>query len=118
MPRKLSPPRGLAADDAKDIVVGFWHGFILVLMSLSFVPPSQSQPRIPQQVEEDRYKELLDRSDSENIANAYFRCKRANQLRGGETATGHGEFFFIWDTVVLLIGYSNVPLIRVASHEE
>ncbi|XP_051933069.1 kinesin-like protein KIF17 isoform X1 [Hippocampus zosterae] len=63
----LSPPRGLAAD-AKDIV----------------------------QVEEDRYKELLDRSDSENIANAYFRCKRANQLRGGETAMGHGEVFFFF----------------------
>ncbi|XP_061543979.1 kinesin-like protein KIF17 [Phycodurus eques] len=39
-------------------------------------------------VEEDRYKELLDRSDSENIANAYFRFKRASQLLGGEAATG------------------------------
>ncbi|XP_077429734.1 kinesin-like protein KIF17 isoform X2 [Vanacampus margaritifer] len=39
-------------------------------------------------VEEDRYKELLDRSDSENIANTYFRCKRASQLLAGETASG------------------------------
>ncbi|XP_057702360.1 kinesin-like protein KIF17 [Corythoichthys intestinalis] len=43
-------------------------------------------------VEEDRYKELLDRSDSENIANAYFKSKRASQLLGGETATGHATY--------------------------
>uniref|UniRef100_A0A3B5B4C5 Kinesin-like protein n=1 Tax=Stegastes partitus TaxID=144197 RepID=A0A3B5B4C5_9TELE len=35
-----------------------------------------------QQVEEDRYKEMLDRSDSENIASSYFKPKRAIQLLG------------------------------------
>ncbi|XP_061146961.1 kinesin-like protein KIF17 [Syngnathus typhle] len=46
---------------------------------------------VPQQAEEDRYKELLDRSDSENIANTYFRSKRASQLLRGETAAGHAN---------------------------
>ncbi|XP_029907363.1 kinesin-like protein KIF17 [Myripristis murdjan] len=36
------------------------------------------------QVEEDRYKEMLDRSDSENIASSYFKSKRASQLLGGD----------------------------------
>ncbi|XP_071388112.1 kinesin-like protein KIF17 [Centroberyx affinis] len=40
-------------------------------------------------VEEDRYKEMLDRSDSENIASNYFKSKRASQLLGGETTKGH-----------------------------
>ncbi|KAM8927898.1 kinesin-like protein KIF17 [Pelodytes ibericus] len=31
-------------------------------------------------MEEDRYKQLLSRSDSENIASNYFRCKRASQI--------------------------------------
>ncbi|KAM3877748.1 kinesin-like protein KIF17 [Diretmus argenteus] len=39
-------------------------------------------------VEEDRYKEMLDRSDSENIASSYFRSKRASQLLCGETTKG------------------------------
>ena len=43
------------------------------------------------QVEEDRYKEMLDRSDSENIASSYFKSKRASQLLGGDAAKGHGE---------------------------
>ncbi|KAM9444185.1 LOW QUALITY PROTEIN: kinesin-like protein KIF17 [Clarias gariepinus] len=34
--------------------------------------------------EEDRYKEMLNRSDSENIASNYFKMKRANQLLSGE----------------------------------
>uniref|UniRef100_A0A3B4V3N8 Kinesin-like protein n=1 Tax=Seriola dumerili TaxID=41447 RepID=A0A3B4V3N8_SERDU len=41
------------------------------------------------QVEEDRYKEMLDRSDSENIASSYFKSKRASQLMGGDTTKGH-----------------------------
>nr|XP_046238614.1 kinesin-like protein KIF17 isoform X2 [Scatophagus argus] len=41
------------------------------------------------QVEEDRYKEMLDRSDSENIASSYFKSKRASQLLGREAAKGH-----------------------------
>ncbi|XP_059184361.1 kinesin-like protein KIF17 [Centropristis striata] len=41
------------------------------------------------QVEEDRYKEMLDRSDSENIASSYFKSKRASQLLGRETTKGH-----------------------------
>ncbi|KAM4587766.1 kinesin-like protein KIF17 isoform 2-T4 [Odontesthes bonariensis] len=42
-----------------------------------------------QEVEEDRYKEMLDRSDSENIASGYFKSKRASQLLGGDAAKGH-----------------------------
>ncbi|XP_044023945.1 kinesin-like protein KIF17 isoform X3 [Siniperca chuatsi] len=41
------------------------------------------------QVEEDRYKEMLDRSDSENIASSYFKSKRASQLLGREATKGH-----------------------------
>uniref|UniRef100_A0A3Q1EXP2 Kinesin-like protein n=1 Tax=Acanthochromis polyacanthus TaxID=80966 RepID=A0A3Q1EXP2_9TELE len=41
------------------------------------------------QVEEDRYKEMLDRSDSENIASSYFKPKRASQLLGGDVSKGH-----------------------------
>ncbi|XP_054906402.1 kinesin-like protein KIF17 isoform X5 [Poeciliopsis prolifica] len=40
-------------------------------------------------VEEDRYKEMLDRKDSENIANNYFKSKRASQLLSGDAAKGH-----------------------------
>ncbi|CAM9310383.1 unnamed protein product [Lampetra planeri] len=40
-------------------------------------------------VEEDRYKEMLDRSDSANIASSYFKSKRASQLLAGESAKGH-----------------------------
>ncbi|XP_034023417.1 kinesin-like protein KIF17 [Thalassophryne amazonica] len=39
--------------------------------------------------EEDRYKELLDRSDSENLANNYFKSKRVSQLLGGDASRGH-----------------------------
>ncbi|XP_030585620.1 kinesin-like protein KIF17 isoform X5 [Archocentrus centrarchus] len=41
------------------------------------------------QVEEDRYKQMLDRSDSENIASSYFKSKRASQLLGGDSTKGH-----------------------------
>ncbi|XP_032405673.1 LOW QUALITY PROTEIN: kinesin-like protein KIF17 [Xiphophorus hellerii] len=41
-------------------------------------------------VEEDRYKELLDRKDSENIASNYFKSKRASQLLSGDAVKGHG----------------------------
>ncbi|XP_023010845.3 kinesin-like protein KIF17 isoform X3 [Maylandia zebra] len=40
-------------------------------------------------VEEDRYKQMLDRSDSENIASSYFKSKRASQLLGSDTAKAH-----------------------------
>ncbi|XP_041836083.1 kinesin-like protein KIF17 isoform X2 [Melanotaenia boesemani] len=43
----------------------------------------------PFMVEEDRYKEMLDRSDSENIASNYFKSKRASLLLGGDTTKGH-----------------------------
>lgn len=43
-------------------------------------------------VEEDRYKEMLDRSDSENIASSYFKSKRASQLMGGEATKGHAIY--------------------------
>ncbi|KAJ0068744.1 hypothetical protein NL108_010819 [Boleophthalmus pectinirostris] len=41
------------------------------------------------QEEEDRFKEMLNRSDSENIANSYFKSKRTTQLLGGEPSKGH-----------------------------
>uniref|UniRef100_A0A3Q2WRQ1 Kinesin-like protein n=1 Tax=Haplochromis burtoni TaxID=8153 RepID=A0A3Q2WRQ1_HAPBU len=41
------------------------------------------------QVEEDRYKQMLDRSDSENIASSYFKSKRASQLLGSDTTKAH-----------------------------
>ncbi|CAB1436649.1 unnamed protein product [Pleuronectes platessa] len=41
------------------------------------------------QVEEDRYKEMLARSDSENIASSYFKSKRTSQLLGGDATRGH-----------------------------
>lgn len=44
-----------------------------------------------QQVEEDRYKEMLDRSDSENIANTYFKSKRASQLLGRDATKGYSK---------------------------
>ncbi|XP_026022884.1 kinesin-like protein KIF17 isoform X3 [Astatotilapia calliptera] len=40
-------------------------------------------------VEEDRYKQMLDRSDSENIASSYFKSKRVSQLLGSDTAKAH-----------------------------
>ncbi|XP_061893512.1 kinesin-like protein KIF17 [Entelurus aequoreus] len=43
-------------------------------------------------VDDDRYKQMLDRSDSENIANTYFRSKRASQLLGGQTTKGHATY--------------------------
>uniref|UniRef100_A0A8C6V3S6 Kinesin-like protein n=1 Tax=Neogobius melanostomus TaxID=47308 RepID=A0A8C6V3S6_9GOBI len=39
--------------------------------------------------EEDRFKEMLNHSDSENIANSYFKSKRTTQLLGGEPSKGH-----------------------------
>ncbi|KAM8868774.1 LOW QUALITY PROTEIN: kinesin-like protein KIF17 [Synchiropus picturatus] len=39
--------------------------------------------------EEDRFKEMLERSASENIASSYFRSKRTSQLLGGETSKAH-----------------------------
>ncbi|KAF7658490.1 hypothetical protein LDENG_00012250 [Lucifuga dentata] len=41
------------------------------------------------QVEEDRYKEMLDRSDSENIASSYFKPRRTSQLLGSEATKGY-----------------------------
>ncbi|XP_031157829.1 kinesin-like protein KIF17 isoform X2 [Sander lucioperca] len=46
----------------------------------------------PFMVEEDRYKEMLDRSDSENIASSYFKSKRASQLLGCEATKGHAIY--------------------------
>ncbi|XP_078103638.1 kinesin-like protein KIF17 isoform X2 [Sander vitreus] len=46
----------------------------------------------PIMVEEDRYKEMLDRSDSENIASSYFKSKRASQLLGCEATKGHSIY--------------------------
>ncbi|KAK5621739.1 hypothetical protein CRENBAI_017923 [Crenichthys baileyi] len=40
-------------------------------------------------VEEDRYKEMLGRSDSEKIANNYFKSRRASHLLGGDASKGH-----------------------------
>ncbi|XP_027010627.2 kinesin-like protein KIF17 isoform X3 [Tachysurus fulvidraco] len=41
--------------------------------------------------EEDRYKEMLNRSDSENIATNYFKMKRANQILSGESMKNLGN---------------------------
>nr|XP_015813848.2 kinesin-like protein KIF17 [Nothobranchius furzeri] len=41
-------------------------------------------------VEEDRFKEMLSRSDSESIASSYFKSKRASQLLGSDVAKGRG----------------------------
>ncbi|KAG7318866.1 hypothetical protein KOW79_017340 [Hemibagrus wyckioides] len=46
---------------------------------------SATDPAEPFLEEEDRYKEMLNRSDSENIASNYFKMKRANQLLSGES---------------------------------
>ncbi|XP_055364973.1 kinesin-like protein KIF17 isoform X3 [Betta splendens] len=43
----------------------------------------------PLMMVEDRYKEMLDRSDSENIVINYFKPKRASQLLGSDTLKGH-----------------------------
>ncbi|XP_061582911.1 kinesin-like protein KIF17 [Cololabis saira] len=40
-------------------------------------------------VEEDRYKEMLDRSDSESIAKNYFKSRRSSQLLAGDSTQGH-----------------------------
>lgn len=42
-------------------------------------------------MEEDRYKEMLNRSDSENVINSYFKLKRTSQLLGREAHKGHGK---------------------------
>lgn len=42
-------------------------------------------------MEEDRYKEMLSRSDSENVINSYFKLKRTSQLLGREAHKGHGR---------------------------
>ncbi|XP_061742175.1 kinesin-like protein KIF17 isoform X2 [Nerophis ophidion] len=58
---KLSPPRSLAAETEALVV------------------------------DDDKYKQMLDRSDSENMANTYFRSKRASQLLGGQITKGHAR---------------------------
>ncbi|XP_068598116.1 kinesin-like protein KIF17 [Brachionichthys hirsutus] len=62
----------------------------------SAVAPKSSAPRgspadfgESSVVDEDRYKEMLDRSDSENIASSYFKSRRASQFLGREAAKGH-----------------------------
>ncbi|KAK7912537.1 hypothetical protein WMY93_012748 [Mugilogobius chulae] len=60
----------------------------------SAVPQQLSSGRgsstdVEEQEEEDRFKEMLNRSDSENIANSYFKSKRTTQLLGGESSKGH-----------------------------
>lgn len=60
-------------------------------LTRSDTPPGSLTCVCVQQVEEDRYKEMLDRSDSANIASSYFKSKRASQLLAGESAKGHGE---------------------------
>lgn len=51
----------------------------------------QADDEEEEEVEGDRYKEMLDRSDSENIASSYFRSKRAIHLLGRDAARGHGK---------------------------
>ncbi|XP_026879904.2 kinesin-like protein KIF17 isoform X2 [Electrophorus electricus] len=51
---------------------------------------SDSSELFTEEEEEDRYKEMLDRSDSENIASNYFRVKRPIQLLAGESKKSLG----------------------------
>ncbi|XP_016524465.1 kinesin-like protein KIF17 isoform X1 [Poecilia formosa] len=51
---------------------------------------SCSDPAESLTVEEDRYKEMLNRKDSENIASNYFKSKRASQLLSGDAVKGLG----------------------------
>lgn len=53
--------------------------------------PQSPTPVCFYQVEEDRYKEMLNRSDSENIASSYFKSKRASQLLGREATKTHSK---------------------------
>ena len=62
-----------------------------LLLALSETLTQPLTPLCFRQVEEDRYKEMLDRSDSENIASSYFKPKRASQLLGGDATKGHGK---------------------------
>ncbi|XP_072308299.1 kinesin-like protein KIF17 [Eucyclogobius newberryi] len=48
-----------------------------------------SSADLEEQEEGDRFKEMLNRSDSENIASSYFKSKRAVQLLGAEPSKGH-----------------------------
>nr|XP_020448622.1 kinesin-like protein KIF17 isoform X2 [Monopterus albus] len=60
-------------------------------------------------VEEDRYKEMLDRSDSENIVSSYFKSKRASQLLGGDAAKRHSMVFLCWSLMVLFSSSHPLP---------
>lgn len=57
----------------------------------AFVASSFQWARPVLQVEEDRYKEMLNRSDSENVISSYFKLKRTSQLLGREAHKGHGK---------------------------
>ncbi|XP_062842344.1 kinesin-like protein KIF17 isoform X2 [Trichomycterus rosablanca] len=52
---------------------------------------SMSEPADLFMEEEDRYKEMLNRSDSENIASNYFRTKRASQILAGDSIRSPGN---------------------------
>lgn len=54
------------------------------------------------QVEEDRYKEMLDRSDSENIVSSYFKPKRASQLLGNDATKGHGKVKTLTSQLIMI----------------
>uniref|UniRef100_A0A3Q3Q2J7 Kinesin-like protein n=1 Tax=Monopterus albus TaxID=43700 RepID=A0A3Q3Q2J7_MONAL len=60
------------------------------------------------QVEEDRYKEMLDRSDSENIVSSYFKSKRASQLLGGDANTS--EMIFTIHSPPLVNGVTHLTV--------
>ncbi|XP_055016625.1 kinesin-like protein KIF17 [Boleophthalmus pectinirostris] len=53
------------------------------------LPTARGSSADLEEEEEDRFKEMLNRSDSENIANSYFKSKRTTQLLGGEPSKGH-----------------------------
>uniref|UniRef100_A0A4W3GN63 Kinesin-like protein KIF17 n=1 Tax=Callorhinchus milii TaxID=7868 RepID=A0A4W3GN63_CALMI len=50
-------------------------------------------------MEEDRYRQMLNRSDSENIANNYFKSKRATQILNTDPARSLGKSHQRWAAV-------------------
>lgn len=58
----------------------------------------------PQQ-EEDRYKLMLNKSDSENIASNYFRSKRTSQILNSDSMKSLGKCAFLLGLTVGLPYY-------------
>ncbi|KAJ3602523.1 hypothetical protein NHX12_030276 [Muraenolepis orangiensis] len=88
-----SNPDRLRKESSWDEDTGTWRLPDVVVQKTTLPSAVASlPPRITmRRVEEDRYKALLNRSNSENIASNYFKSTRASQLLGGETTQALGE---------------------------